>query len=57
MTIEHNLSNFELSEQDCLLVQGGGYTPPSGLLDLLLLTKERQTNEVEKPTTGISVDI
>ena len=57
MTIEHNLSNFELSEQDCLLVQGGTQAPSSELLLLLELGKENLTNEIEKPTTGISTNI
>jgi hypothetical protein len=57
MTIEHNLSNFELSEQDCLLVQGGTQAPSSELFLLLELTKENLTNEIEKPTTGVSTNI
>lgn len=57
MTIEHNLSNFEISEQDCLLVQGGTQAPSSEIFLLLELSKENLTNEIEKPTTGISTNI
>lgn len=57
MNIEHNLNKFEISEQDCLLVQGGNYSPSTELLLLLSLNKEQRSNEVEKPTSGMPVDI
>lgn len=57
MNIEHNLNKFEISEQDCLLVQGGNYSPSTELFLLLSLNKEQSSNEVEKPTSGMPVDI
>ena len=54
MNIEQKLTNFEISVEDCLMVQGGNY--PSTIPDLLGIERPSGpallVEEAEKPDDG-----